>query len=306
MNTERDRTLTVALIGDVFFGADGEARLHARLAEAASRGADLAVLPELPLDPWVPATRDVREEDAEPPGGPRASIQGLAARAAGIGLVGGAIIRDPTSGLRHNTALLFDARGTLIAAYQKMHLPEEPGFWETSHYVAGDRTPEVVRAFGMPIGLQICSDANRPEVSHVLGAAGAEIVLVPRATEAGTWNRWKLVLTANAITSTTYVLSVNRRDRLEVPLGGPSVAIDPHGRVIAESLDSVVTVTLSGAVVAEARRAYPGYLPVRTALYARGWRSLASAALTASAKASAVSRSSARRRKRRPTIDGQS
>jgi predicted amidohydrolase len=273
MNTE---TLTIALISEVFFDRDGEARLRARLAEAKSRGAALAVLPELPLDPWVPATKVVRDEDAEAPAGPRHSTLSRAARDAGIGVVGGAIVRDPTTGLRHDTALLFDARGTFVGGYRKLHLPEEDGFWETSHYVAGDRPPEVIRAFGMPLGVQICSDVNRPEGSHVLGAMGAEAILVPRATEAGSWERWKLVLRANAVTSTAYVLSVNRRDPIAIPLGGPSIAIDPHGGVVAESLDPMVVVTLSGTVVEEARRVYPGYVPVRAGLYSAAWRRLSS------------------------------
>lgn len=273
MTTE---TLTIALIGEVFFDGDAEARLRARLAEAKSRGAELAVLPELPLDAWVPATKAVRDEDAEAPEGPRHATLSRAAREAAVGVVGGAIVRDPATGLRHNTALVFDARGTFVAAYRKAHLPEEEGFWETSHYVAGDRPPDVIRAFGVPLGVQICSDANRPEGSHVLGAMGAEAILVPRATEAGSWERWKLVLRANAVTSTAYVLSVNRRDPIAIPLGGPSIAIDPHGGIVAESPDPMVVVTLSGAVVEEARRVYPGYVPVRAGLYARAWQTLSS------------------------------
>ena len=269
-------SLTIALIGEVFFDADGEARLSARLAEAKSRGAELVLLPELALDSWVPATQEVRDADAEKPDGPRHRTLARAARSAGIGVVGGAIIRDPATGRRHNTALVFDASGDLVAAYRKVHLPEEDGFWETSHHVPGDRPPEVIRAFGMPVGVQICSDANRPEGSHLLGAMGAEAVLLPRATEAGSWERWKLVLRANAVTSTAYVLSVNRRDPIAIPLGGPSIAIDPHGRVVAESLDPMVVVTLSRAVVEEARHVYPGYMPFRAGLYADVWRILSS------------------------------
>ncbi len=265
-------SLTVALISEAFFDRDGEERLRTRLAEAKARGADLAVLPELPLDPWVPATKKASDADAEAPEGRRHQVLSRAARATGLGVVGGAIIRDPTTRDRHNTALVFDAHGHLVTAYRKVHLPEEDGFWETSHYVPGDWPPEVIHAFGLPIGLQICSDANRPEGSHLLGAMGAEAILLPRATEPGSWERWKVVLRANAVTSTAYVLSVNRRDPIAIPLGGPSVVIDPHGRVVAESLDPMVVVTLSRTVVDEARRVYPGYMPVRAALYADAWR----------------------------------
>src|SRR5207249_7365128 len=110
-----------------------------------------------------------------------------------------------------------------VGSYRKLHLPEEEGFWETSHYDPGDRPPSVIHGLPLPIGIQICSDVNRPEGSHLLGALGAELIVCPRATEAATFARWKTVLTANAITSCTYVISVPRpQPEFGVPLGGPS------------------------------------------------------------------------------------
>src|SRR6185295_18189737 len=99
-----------------------------------------------------------RDDDAEEPGGRRHRTMSAAAREAGIGLVGGAIVRDPASGRRHNTALVFDPRGGLAASYAKVHLPDEPGFHEPCHYEPGNTIGEPIRAFGMPIAVQICSD----------------------------------------------------------------------------------------------------------------------------------------------------
>jgi predicted amidohydrolase len=263
----------VALISDVFFDANRSECLIARLKEARARGAGLAVLPELPLNAWIGALKQPREEDAEPPDGPRHRALAAAARDACIAVVGGAIVRDASTGRRYNTALVFDRDGRLVASYRKMHLPEEDGFWETSHYVPGDQPPPVVTTLGLPIGLQICSDVNRPEGSHLLAALGAEAIIVPRATEAGTFERWKLVLRANALTSCAYVLSVARpRAEAGVSLGGPSIAIDPNGEVIVETTDTIALVTLDSAVVAAARKKYPGYLPTFAAAYAEGWR----------------------------------
>lgn len=265
--------MDVALVSDVFFDTNAADRLAARLNEARAKGAALAVLPELPVNAWIGATKHPRDEDAEPPEGPRHRALSAAAREAGIAVVGGAIVRDRSSGRRYNTALVFDRDGRLVGSYRKMHLPEEDGFWETSHYVSGDRPPPVVTALGLPIGLQICSDVNRPEGSHLLAALGAEAIVAPRATEAGTFERWKLVLRANALTSCAYVLSVNRpRAEEGVPLGGPSIAIDPNGEVLVETTDTIVVVTLDSAVVAAARKKYPGYLPTFAAAYAEGWR----------------------------------
>jgi N-carbamoylputrescine amidase len=203
--------------------------------------------------------------------GPRMTAQAAAARRAGIGLVGGIIHRDE-SGRRTSRALVFDAQGTLVSTFEKLHLPEEPGFWETSHYEPGTAVARPIDAFGMPIGIQICSDTNRPEGSHLLGALGAEAILIPRATEEKTYQRWKVVFRASALTSAAYVLSVNRPDpEAGVLIGGPSVAIDPSGQALVETTDTLALVTLDHAVIEAARVAYPGYLPIRADLYAEAW-----------------------------------
>jgi N-carbamoylputrescine amidase len=271
-----DGKLTVALISEVFWEGDGVARLRERLGEAADRGADLAVLPELPLNAWRPATKDPADEDAEPMGGPRMTAQAEAVREAGIGLVGGIIHRDAATGRRTSRALVFVRSGELVATYEKLHLPEEPGFWETSHYEPGTEAPQRIDDFGIPVGVQICSDINRPEGSHLLAAQGAMAVLAPRASEERTYPRWRVVFRAIALTSCCYVLSVNRPDPEQgVLIGGPSIAVDPAGQVTVETTDPIALVTLDAAVVRKARAAYPGYLPVRARVYADAWAEVA-------------------------------
>jgi predicted amidohydrolase len=269
-------TLTIALISDVFFSHDGADRLRARLSEAKTRGAELAVLPELPINPWSPATQTARDEDAEPPEGPRHRLQAAAAREVGIGLVGGAIVKEPSTGRRHNTALIFDATGRLRATYAKLHIPEEPGFWESSHYEGGTKMPAVIDAFGLDIGVQICSDMNRPEGSHLLGALGAHAILGPRSTEQRTYPRWRVVWQANALTCASYILSVNRpAPEQGVLIGGASIAVAPDGEILVETTDPVSVVTIDRARVEQARKDYPGYLAVRADLYAAGWAAAA-------------------------------
>ena len=271
-----DGRLTVALVSEVYWQPDGLGRLGERLDQCVQRGADLAVLPELALNPWRPATKDAVDEDAEPMDGPRARAMAAAAKGAGIGLVGGIIHADPETGRRTSRVLVFDRSGEVVATYEKLHLPEEPGFWETSHYEAGTKAPHRIDAFGVPIGVQVCSDTNRPEGSHLLGAQGAEAILIPRASEEATYQAWKIVFRANAVTSCSYVLSVNRPDPEQgVLLGGPSVAVDPNGNVLVETNDQVAIVTLESRVVRAARTDYPGYLPVRARLYADAWGEIA-------------------------------
>ncbi len=273
-----DGRLTVALVSEVFWEPDGPARLADRLREAADRGGDLALLPELPLNPWRAATKGAVDEDAEPMDGRRATAQAEAAAEAGIGLVGGIIHRDTATGRRTSRALVFDRNGNVVATYEKLHLPEEPGFWETSHYEPGTAAPQRIDAFGLPIGVQICSDINRPEGSHLLGGQGAMAVLVPRASEERTYQRWKVVFRANALTSAAYVLSVNRPAPEEgVLLGGPSVALDPNGETMVETSDKLALAHLDAAAVRRARADYPGYLPIRSRLYAHAWAAIAGA-----------------------------
>jgi predicted amidohydrolase len=264
--------MKVALVSDVFHTADGASRLRERLRDAKARGADLALLPEIPLDPWSPATTVVRDEDAEAPDGPRHQMLARAAREVAVGVVGGAIVLDPRTGSRHNTALVFDASGGCVARYAKVHLPDEPGFHEPSHYEPADGLPGVIEGFGLPFGIQICSDLNRPQFAHALAAQGAAAILHPRATEIATYDRWKLVMRATAMTACVYVLSVNRPGPEQgVPLGGPSIAIDPNGDVVVETTDPVCVVELDTQALEAAKRRYPGYLAVNAALYARSW-----------------------------------
>lgn len=268
-------SITVALVTDVFFDDTDGARLRARLGEAKRRGAELAVLPELPLNPWSPAQQTPLAEDAEPPEGPRHQRQAAAARDVGIALLGGAIVQDPGTGLRHNTALLFDSFGALVASYQKLHLPEEEGFWETSHYEPGREAPCVIQGLGPALGIQICSDANRLVGAQLLAAQGVEVVLAPRATERSGYGRWRLVYRSIAVTSAACVVSVNRPGpEAGVPMGGPSLAVGPDGSVLLETEEPVAVVTLDLEQVAQRKTAYPGYLAFPASVYTEGWQGL--------------------------------
>ncbi len=274
--------LRVALLTEVFPGTGGGARLRDRLHAARDAGADLAVLPELPLDRWIPCAPDPSRADAEAPGGPRHRAQADAARSARLPTLGGAIVRDPASGHRHNTALLFAANGAPVLRYRKIHLPDEPGFHEAAHYRPGDRIADPVRLGGWAVGVQICSDANRPQALCALAALGAEAILVPRATPAESWWRWRLVLRAAAVASCSFVISVNRPGRRSGGvIGGPSVAIAPSGEVLLETTEPVAAVRLERSALEAARRDYPGYLDVRAGVYAEAWERAASIRVSA-------------------------
>ncbi len=269
--TKGSDPLTVALISAVFWQDGAEQRLLELLTSAREQGADLAVLPELPLNPWSPATRVPLDADCEVPEGPRWTIQQNLARKVGIGLVGGAIVVGE-DGLRRNTALVFSREGDLLGTWEKAHIPAEPGFRESDHYVPGRDVPTPVRGLDCPIGVQICSDVNRPEGTHLLAAQGAELVVAPRSTELATWHRWRPVLVANALTSCCWVASVNRPEPEQgVLIGGPSFAVAPDGEVLLETTDTIGLFTFDRNDLALRRTEYPGYLDVRADLYREGW-----------------------------------
>ena len=149
----RDQTRTVALISDVFWQEDGGERLLKRLFEAREMGAQVAVIPELAMNPWSPATQVSVDSDAESLGGSRCQLQMDAAREAGIALIGGAILRDST-GRRFNTALVINDAGVVVGHWEKAHIPDEPGFWEADHYDPG-RDPLIpINGLGFPLGVQ--------------------------------------------------------------------------------------------------------------------------------------------------------
>lgn len=268
-------TVGVALVTEVFHDDPDGHRLTERLAECRDRGATLAVLPELPLNTWAPASKTPRDEDAEPPDGPRHRLQAEAARAVGISLVGGAIVADLVTGSRHNTAFVFGPDGREVGMYRKIHLPAEEGYWESSHYEPGDVAAHPVHVAGLELGLQICSDINRPEGAQVLGAYGIDLLAVPRATPEESYARWRLVLRANAVMASTYLVSVNRPGPVEgTNVGGPSLAVAPDGEVLVETTDPVAMVSVDLAVLSHAREVYPGYLDRPASVYARAWEAV--------------------------------
>ena len=265
--------LTIALISEVFYGDNANHQLVTGLQTAKEAGATLAVLPELACNPWSPSTTTLQHDDAEELNGPRCQMQAQASKEVGIGLIGSAIVTNGDT--RFNTCLLWDDCGELVGTYQKHHLPEEDGFWETSHYNQGVEGFPIFELNGWNIGIQICSDMNRPQGSQLLSAAGAQIIIGPRATERATYDRWKPVWIATALTTGCYVCSVNRpAPENGVLLGGDSIAVSPSGEVIAESCDAITTFTARQSTIKQARIDYPGYLPCRADMYAQGWNAI--------------------------------
>ena len=260
-----DGRLTLALVHDVFPHASDDDRLRRYCDEAHQQGVDLVVLPELPLDPWHPQSREVCDDHAEPSGGPRERRLRAIAQASGVAILGGWIAR--AEGRRYNRAHLIDADGSIRMHYDKLHLPSEEGYWESDHYQPGIKL-SAPQELGLRLGVQLCSDLQRPVTVSALVAMGTEVLLHPRATPASSAERWHTVLRATAITQACWVVSVNR------PLDAPSWVIAPDGEVLVESEQPLTIVELDRASVARARRDYPGYLDSPAGIYRDSWDAL--------------------------------
>src|SRR5262245_1474173 len=237
--------------------ADKAANLEAAerlVAQAASTGADLIVLPEK----WN-AIGDAAfyHEAAEPiEGGESVGAMSEWARLHGITLIGGSISerregREKVS----NTSIVFDAEGAIVAVYRKIHLFDvEVGgvtYRESESEEPGDE-PVVVRAEDWGIGLSICYDVRFPELYRILALGGAQLLTVPShfTTPTGR-DHWHVLLRARAIENQCYVAAAAQVGETlpGKPSYGRSLIADPWGIVVAQAADeeSVISAELDRA-----------------------------------------------------------
>ncbi|HEY8555078.1 MAG TPA: carbon-nitrogen hydrolase family protein [Burkholderiales bacterium] len=221
------------------------------IAEAAERGARLAVLPE---NFALMAGSDAeRRAAAEPDGqGPIQDFLAAMARRHGLWLVGGTIPLQTPGEKVYAACLLYDARGERVARYDKIHLFDvELGngerYYESNGIEAG-RSPVVARTPFGNIGLSVCYDVRFPELYRRLIDLGAEILVVPSAFTAYTGRaHWETLVRARAIENSVYVVAAAQTGRH--PNGrethGDSMIVGPWGEVIARLPQG------SGVVLAE-------------------------------------------------------
>lgn len=239
--------------------AANEAQVSALLEEAAGGGADLACLPEVwPCQGSAPQVRAA----AEPVPGPRTERLAEVARRHGMWLHGGSVLE--LDGERvHNTSVLFDRRGELVARYRKIHLfdADPPGAQpsrESFLYSAGEEIVTAETEFGRA-GMSICYDVRFPELYRALAANGATVLFVPSAFREETGrDHWDVLLRARAIEEQCFVFAAAQwgtwgpegRERRN---HGNSLVVDPWGRVLARAPDGV-GVTFAEVDLEEVRR----------------------------------------------------
>ena len=248
------RTLKVALVqesnqGDAAANLD---RIESRVAEAAAAGAQLVLLQELHNGAYFCQHECVDEFDlAEPIPGPSSERLGRLAARHGVVIVG-SLFERRAAGLYHNTAVVLERDGSLVGKYRKMHIPDDPGFYEKFYFTPGDLGFHPVDTSVGRLGVLVCWDQWYPEAARLMALAGAELLLYPTAIG---WDpddaedererqrdAWVLSHRGHAVANGLPVLSCNRVGHEPSPLGasgirfwGSSHVLGPQGEVLAEA-----------------------------------------------------------------------
>ena len=251
----KKQTLPVALIQERNHG-DAEANLSVieqRVAEAARRGARLVLLQELHNGAYFCQHEDVCEFDlAEPIPGPSTERLGRLAREHGVVLVS-SLFERRAAGLYHNTAVVLEQDGTLAGKYRKMHIPDDPAYYEKFYFTPGDLGFTPIDTSVGRLGVLVCWDQWYPEAARLMALAGADLLIYPTAIgwessdsaseKARQRDAWVTAQRAHAIANGLPVVSVNRTGFEPDPSGatggiqfwGGSFVAGPQGELLAQA-----------------------------------------------------------------------
>jgi N-carbamoylputrescine amidase len=249
-------------------------RAVAGVREAARQGAELVCLQELFATPYFCQREDASLFDlAEAVDGPTNTAVARAAKEAGVSVLSSFFERR-APGLYHNTAVLFGTRGESLGMYRKMHIPDDPQYYEKFYFTPGDLGFVSLQTGKLQVGPLVCWDQWYPEAARLTALAGAELLLYPTAIgwlpeDKPTYgpdqlNAWQTMQRSHAIANGVFVVVANRvgveqsgDDAIE--FWGHSFICDPYGKVIAEaSTDAAVLVAECDlGLIEKARRGWP-------------------------------------------------
>jgi N-carbamoylputrescine amidase len=218
----------------------------ARIAEAAERGANVVCLQELFAGPYFCQTEDHRWFDtAESIPGPTSQQLAEAAKRHGIVLIG-SLFERRAAGLYHNTAVVFDTDGSQAGVYRKMHIPDDPLYYEKFYFTPGDLGfRSFPTKFGR-VGVCVCWDQWYPEAARLTAMTGAEMLFYPTAIgwlpdekeEFGPSQHtaWETMMRSHAIANGVFVAAPNRVGREgALQFWGGSFISDPNGNLLAKA-----------------------------------------------------------------------
>lgn len=203
--------------------AYNKARLAGEIARLAARGAQLIVMQELHNSLYFCQSEDVSAFDlAEPVPGPSTELFGSLAKQHGVVIVC-SLFEKRAPGLYHNTAVVLDKDGTIAGRYRKMHIPDDPAYYEKFYFAPGDTGFKPIDTSVGRIGVMVCWDQWYPEAARLMALQGAQLLVYPTAiggTDDDTPEEqqrqreaWMVVQRGHAVANGLPVVSVNRVGR---------------------------------------------------------------------------------------------
>lgn len=228
-----------------------KAKLADNVRELAKKGAQLVVLQELHNSLYFCQTEDTNLFDlAEPIPGPSTDFYGKLAAETGVVLVT-SLFERRAPGLYHNTAVVFEKDGSMAGKYRKMHIPDDPAYYEKFYFTPGDLGFEPIPTSVGKLGVLVCWDQWYPEAARLMALRGADLLIYPTAIgwessdtdeEKGRQlNAWVISQRGHAVANGLPVVSVNRTGHEPDPSGqtngiqfwGHSFVAGPQGELVA-------------------------------------------------------------------------
>lgn len=236
--------------------ANNTQKLVANIRDCAQRGAKLVVLQELHNTPYFCQVEDVANFDlAEPIPGQSTALYSSVAKELEIVLVT-SLFEKRAAGVYHNTAVVFDTDGHIAGTYRKMHIPDDPAYYEKFYFTPGDLGFEPIKTSIGTLGVLVCWDQWYPEAARLMALRGADMLIYPTAigwesTDAqDEKNRqrdaWMISQRGHAVANGLPVISVNRIGWEKDPSGqtngiqfwGSSFVAGPQGDIVAQASDA--------------------------------------------------------------------
>jgi N-carbamoylputrescine amidase len=251
------------------------AKAEWRIREAAGKGAQIVCVQELFRSQYFCQREDAALFDlAEPVPGPTSESFARLARELQVAIVG-SVFERRAAGVYHNTALVVDADGSLLGIYRKMHIPDDPGYYEKYYFTPGDLGFPCFDTRFARVAPLICWDQWYPEAARLAALAGAQVLFYPTAIGwhpaekardgAAQLDAWRTIQRAHAIANGLYVAAVNRVGYEGPPetgleFWGGSFVVDPFGQVLAEAShdrEETLVVECDPRRIEEVRRNWP-------------------------------------------------
>jgi N-carbamoylputrescine amidase len=256
-----------------------------KVREAAARGAQVVCLQELFRSEYFcrEEVHAARFDLAESVPGPITETMGKLAKELGVVIVT-SLFEKRSPGLYHNTAVVLSTDGSIAGVYRKMHIPEDPQYFEKYYFAPGDLGFGAIETPFAKLGVLVCWDQWYPEAARITAMHGADILIYPTAigllpedAAERQWQieAWQMIQRSHAIANGIYVAAINRIGRegqgeKSIDFWGSSFLADPHGRKVVEAStdqEEILVAECEPCLVEDKRRNWPFFRDRRIDAY---------------------------------------